>query len=66
MGECANESIGIDIKGLRVLDKVSGEVSGGSMTLNHSEASARSLIASEEFNLGVSFTKKQKEEEGDD
>lgn len=55
MGECANESIGIDIKGLRVLDKVSGEVSGGSMTLNHSEVSARSSIASEEFNLGVVF-----------
>lgn len=56
MGECANESLGLNIKGVKVLDKVSGQESyHGSMTFNTSETDARASIQSSKFDVGVSF-----------
>ena len=55
MGECANESLGLNIKGIKVLDKITGEVvSQGSMTVNRSETDAKASIDSRKVNVGVS------------
>lgn len=56
IGECANESLGLNIKGIKVFDKITGEVaSQGSMTFNRSEADAKAFVQSSKVNLGVTF-----------
>lgn len=55
MGECANESLGLNIKGIKVLDKITGEVvSQGSMTVNRSETDAKGNAQSSKFTAGLS------------
>lgn len=55
MGECANESIGLNIKGIKIMDKVTGEeLSQGSMTFNASETNAKGNAQSSKFTAGLS------------
>ena len=67
LAECANESIGLNIKGIQVFDKesVSMKKEGGSMTFNRSEGIAGVNVESSKIDVWVTFGggKKEKEEE---
>ncbi len=57
LAECANESIGLNIKGIQIFDKesVSMKKEGGSMTFNRSEGIAGGNVESSKIDVWVAF-----------
>lgn len=63
MAECANESIGMQIDGVQVVDTTTVNVAGGSMTYNLSDTMAKVNIQQQKATVGISFGGKKEKEE---